>query len=130
MLFRKLIGWHHRHHNHSNCLARRISRKLDLDARQQAKFENLQIAWNSARADWQQIRSERDDMLASVITAPTINADEVLRMAQIPLLSFNEEMPRVIEMYSEFHASLNQAQREQLLSIWQKRRQHLQVCRH
>lgn len=131
MLLHKLIGWHHRHHHHHSArVFRRIRRKLDLDDCQQAKFAKLQIAWNKARANLQQIRSERDEMLEAIIAVPTINQDELLRMAKIPQLSLNEEMPGVIESYSDFHTSLNQAQREQLLTLWQKHRQHRQICRH
>ncbi|MDH5447149.1 MAG: hypothetical protein OEY52_16490 [Gammaproteobacteria bacterium] len=128
MLFHKLIGWHHRHH-HTGRIFRRISRKLTLDEYQQVKFENLQIAWNRARTNLQKIRSERDEMLESMLNAPTINQDEILRVVNIPQLSLNEEMPSVIELYSDFHTSLNQSQREQLLMLWHKYQQKWQGCR-
>jgi len=128
MLLHRLIGWRHRHH-HATRAFRRISRKLGLDDRQQAKFDNLQIAWNQARANWQQISRERDEMLEAVLAAPTIDQDQALQMAKIPQMSFNEEMPRVIEVYSNFHSSLDQTQREQLLELWQKYQQHRQLCR-
>lgn len=130
MLFHKLIGWHDRHHHHAARVFRRVSRKLALDDHQQLKFDNLQIGWNRARANLQQIRNERNEMLEAVFAAPTINQEEVLRMAKIPQLSLNEEMPGVIELYSDFHTCLNQAQREQLLMLWQKYHQHRQGCRH
>lgn len=131
MLLHKLMNWHHRHHcHHSNRIFRHISRKLELDYSQQAKFDNVQIAWNKVRANLQQIRSERDEMLETMFTAPTLNQDEVLNMAKIPQLSFNEEVPRVIEVYSDFHSSLKPQQREQLLSLWQKYRQPRWACQH
>jgi len=131
MLLQKISAWHQRHHQncYSACLFRRISRKLELDTLQQAKFENLQIAWNKTRASLQQIHHERDDMLAAVILAPAIDQDELMRMAQIPQLSFNEEMPWLVEIYSDFHSSLSQDQREKLHGLWKKRRQRL-LCRH
>lgn len=129
MLLNKFIGCRTRYHP-SAWVFRRISRKLSLDDRQQAKFDNLLIAWNRARSNLQQIRSERDEMLEAIMTAPTINQQEVLRMAKIPQLSLDEEMPRVVELYSDFHSSLNQTQREQLLSLWQKRRQYRALCQH
>lgn len=130
MIFHRLIGWRCRHHQpHTARVFRRIGRTLGLDARQQIKFETLQIAWHRAQVNLRQIRNERDEMLEAVIAAPTISQDEVLRMAKIPQLSFNEEMPAVIGLYSDFHASLNLAQREQLLRLWQKYRLHRQCCR-
>ena len=128
MLLHRLIGWRHRHH-HGGHAFRRISRKLGLDHQQQAKFERLQMAWKQAHDNLQQIRQERDEMLGAVLAAPSIDQEQILRMTKIPQLSFNEEAPRVIEIYSDFHSSLNQAQREQLLKLWQKYQQHRHFCR-
>lgn len=128
MLFHRLIGWCHRHHHTAHAF-RRIGRKLALDGQQQAKFERLQMAWKQAQDNLQQIRRDRDEILEAVLAAPIIDQEQILRMTKIPQLSFNEEAPRVIEVYSNFHSSLNQAQREQLLKLWQKYQRHRQPCR-
>ena len=128
MLLHRLIGWRHRHH-HAGRAFQRIGRKLALDSQQQAKFDRLQMAWRQAQDNLQQIHRERDEMLEAVLATATIDQEQILRMAKIPHLSFNDEAPRVIEVYSDFHNSLNQEQREQLLRLWQKYQQYRHLCR-
>ena len=102
---------------------RRIGKKLQLDATQQARLLALQNSIMTSQAYLAKIHEDRHELLDMIFTDQGFNRDSALHYLNVPRLAFEEQTPVIIESLEEFYQCLNPPQREQLRSLLRKQRQ-------
>ncbi len=106
-------------------LVRRISRKLDLDEQQQERLITLQRHMRSGRESLRQNLPQTREGISEMLL--TDNGDNPQLSAFLrdeldsTLYAANTQGEAIIQAFTDFHASLNSQQREQLQRHWQKR---------
>lgn len=129
MLGKLLACNHNKHHNRHHHTGRekvlhKLGKKLKLDTQQQARLSSLQSTWMKARAEIEQVRTDRNEMLEAMLYSPTLDQEDTQQLIRIPHLALDEHLPDMVESFRLFHASLNDDQRVQLVSFWQKYQQY------
>jgi hypothetical protein len=109
---------------------RRIGKKLQLDAMQQARLLALHHAIETSRAYLAEIHEDRHELLDKVFSDQGFDRDSALHYLNVPRLAFEEQAPVIIESLKEFYQCLNPPQREQLRSLLHKQQQQHQRCWH
>lgn len=102
---------------------RRISKKLQLNATQQARLLALQNSIVTSQAYLAEIHKDRHELLDKVFTDQGFDRDSALHYLNVPRLAFGEQAPVIIDSLDEFYQSLNPPQREQLRSLLRKQHQ-------
>ena len=102
---------------------RRISKKLQLDATQQARLSALQNSIVTSQAYLAEVYKDRHELLDKVFTDQGFNRDSAFQYLNVPRLAFEEQAPVIIDSLEEFYQCLNPPQREQLRSLLHKQRQ-------
>lgn len=131
----QLLNFVHRRCNRKqspigNWVARRISKKLQLNEPQQVKLSSLQNAIFSSQSYVADIQKDRSTMLEEIFSVDGFNRDSALHYLNIPRLAFEEQAPAVIDSLGEFYQCLNHQQREQFRSMLQKHHQQKRCCWH
>ncbi|MDH5179664.1 MAG: hypothetical protein OEZ39_18135 [Gammaproteobacteria bacterium] len=109
---------------------RRLGRKLNLDIAQQARLSAVQASRQKALAEVEQVKTERHDMLLSLLSAPQLDLAEARHLLQIPQRVMDDHLPDVLEQFSAFHAGLSEQQRTRLVELLQRHRSGHCGCRH
>ena len=105
-------------------ILKRATKKLELNSDQQSK---LQLVLETAADFKQNIGSKREEFASPLkrnLTQATINVDELNAHFDALGADFNQFRKTMITQYAEFHASLDDEQREKITGFMEKMEKH------
>ena len=95
-------------------ISRKVTRYLDLNEEQKAKFQALQAEMKAGREGFHRQARASLAELTSEVKAPRMDPAKLQALLERQQATFNAASPKVIEKLVEFHASLNDEQRAKL----------------
>ena len=101
-----------------------VEHRLDLNTEQSAKLEQLMDTFHDLRSSW---REQRDLDVATVrdlLTAPTLNQQEVLALIESKTVKVNEVAPTAVAALAEFTDSLSSEQKQEIEDMMEHRMEH------
>jgi len=122
--FSKHSGWGMTTEEKVELISDRVTRKLDLDAIQQQKFNELA---ELVAATLQEVKPGREQHFAeldSLLQEPSFNQARALEMIQQKTQLINEKAPLVINSLAGFLDTLSVGQKQQLQEFMQHRHEH------
>lgn len=107
---------HHRHdpEDKAEWIAKKITRKLDLDELQQQKLKAVTDEFVAHHKAHRSQKREHMDKLLSEIRKPELDKSVLNQVVNEHQARINEMAPSIIDKLAEFHASLNDEQKEKL----------------
>ena len=109
---------------------RGVIKKLKLDESQQVKLLSLQNSLAASRSFLTNIENERYSMMDEVFASDRFNRDAALQLMKVPHLAFEEHAPTIVEALANFYDSLDDKQRQQVRSLWDKYHRTRRRCWH
>jgi len=100
-------------------MARRFSKKLQLDTKQQQQLVELQITMQSMCADLQSSRVSVFHDAKSLLKDEKLDREAALRMVQSPKAMLEKRLANMVNGFGDLFDNLNAEQRARLLQLWQ-----------
>lgn len=108
-------GW--RHHDEAEVadyISKRVTRKLELDASQQNRLDELIVQLQSSRKVVTADRESHQRQLLALLQADILDQQSLLRMINTKTALLDQEAPAVVAALAGFTDSLTPEQRKQL----------------
>lgn len=102
----------------------RISQRLELDADQQSKLEQLRDRLMVLREQFHEARSESRDTVSELLAAPTLDQDRVQALFDQRHSAMADNSGDIIAAIAEFSDSLNDEQRDTVREWMERRMEH------
>jgi hypothetical protein len=118
-----LVACGHRHFSpeeRAEWVTERISDHLDLNAAQLAKLNAVTEEYLADQKQFKQGHVELIDQLIAEVKSPALNQDTLLNIIETRKAAFESMAPRVIARLADFHASLNDEQKEKIVKKLEK----------
>lgn len=109
-----------------------ISSELELDQQQTEKLSHLKDQMMAMRKEFKQGKKQRIEQLSEFIANEQIEQDKVKQWIKSMQQDFDSKSSTLIAAYADFHQSLNENQRQQILQHLEEMEQHHHgmFCRH
>ncbi|WP_455204958.1 Spy/CpxP family protein refolding chaperone [Kaarinaea lacus] len=117
----------HRHHSPEQRAERmvdKISSKLDLNEEQQQKLRAVKEEFVTAMRQHHQEQQQLFDQLIADVQKPQLDKQLLVDMVEKRRQAFDDIAPKVIDKIVEFHASLNDEQKQKAAEHMQYFREH------
>jgi len=108
-------------HDMNHWIAKRVGKRLGLDAEQQAKFAHAQSELVAARADLQRERAMQHNVVDGLLRADTLDRTRVTQLIDRVMQTVNTRIGIAVPAIGDFYDSLNAAQRAQVREFWARR---------
>jgi Spy/CpxP family protein refolding chaperone len=102
----------------------RVTRKLNLDSRQQQNFATFADTVAQIMTDARSARQQQVDEIGELLQEPSFNQARALEMVQQKTQMINEKAPLVVSSLAVFLDSLDAEQKQQLREFLEHRRRH------
>lgn len=118
-------GFFHRifgscHKSKGQWLIQRISKKLSLDTKQQARLAELGQQIHHSEHDIQSVRRESRHEVMQLLTEPQPDRDKAKSVLQNKLATIIAQTSEMVDTFGDFIDTLNPQQRQQLHAYIQK----------
>ena len=117
----------HRHHGpeqRAERMVNKISSKLDLNEEQQQKLRAVKAEFVTAMQQHHQDQQQLFDQLIADVQKPQLDKQLLVDMMEKRRQAFDDIAPKVIDKIVEFHASLNDEQKQKAAERMQYFREH------
>ena len=123
-------GWHMTPEEKVEFVTERVTKKLELDPRQQQNFTVLAESMAQIMLDARAAREQHFDEISALLQEPSLNQARVLEMVQQKTQMINDKAPLVVSSLAGFLDSLNAEQKQQLQELLEHKRSHYGHERH
>jgi hypothetical protein len=122
-----LVACGHRHYSpeeRAEWVTERISDHLDLNKAQLAKLNAVTEEFLADQKRFKQGHDELIDQLIAEVKSPALNEGTLLNIVETRKAAVDAMAPRIIARLADFHASLNDEQKEKIVKKLEKIKQH------
>lgn len=108
-----------------NFMARRFSKRLQLDKEQQQQLLQLQTTMQSICADLQSSRISVFHDAVLLLNDEKLDREAALKMLQSPKVMLEKRLADMVNGFGDLFDNFNTEQRTQLLQLWQSKHHSL-----
>ncbi len=108
---------HHSHHPPAFVLklfAAWWRRRLRLDRGQQRLLDEVLSTWRQTRSFMRDIHRDQRQLLSQLLAASELDRNNALQLLLVPERAYRDQLRQLVDAYADFHAALQEPQREQL----------------
>lgn len=109
-----LVGCRRSPEEQAERIVKVISRQLDLNDEQRAKLEAVKVEIQAARVEWKESRADSLDTLIKQVKSKELDPTVLRSLVEQRRVEIDRLSPKVIAKIVEFHATLSDAQKEQV----------------
>lgn len=109
-----LVGCRRSPEEQAERIVKVLSRQLDLNDEQRAKLEAVKVEIQAARVEWKDNRADSLDTLIKQVKSKELDPTVLRSLVEQRRVEIDRLSPKVIAKVVEFHATLSDAQKEQV----------------
>jgi Spy/CpxP family protein refolding chaperone len=115
---------HHDAEYRSQWMIDKVTRKLELDAEQQAKLQQVNDEMNTVRQTLRQQFGDDRQQLLALLDQPTLDQNRILELIQSHTRAINESAPVIVAAIGNFYDGLTPAQQAEVRDFVEQHRGH------